>query len=497
MNPTQQQAAIENVELHKGIIKVDARAGAGKTSSLVLLAKKQEELGRRGLYVAFNKSSATDAASRFPDSVVCKTIKQEPHKRKVSYKLYPTPKQALALEALLRSHQQLYNAALEERISAWAKSKKSISYADQCKSLTIIRSELPEWQLANCSSQQMTLRRLDKAFGAFFRRVKAGQAPGFPRFKSLARFSGFSFKSHGDGWRFTEGENWKHGSLRLSGVGHIACRGKARQGGRVCASEILHREGEWLLSLTLEIEKVDRVRTGNAAIALDWGVQTLLSGVRHDGSRHDVQNPRWYQSEKDRLTALQQCLSRKKRGSQRRKKAARALSKARAHQARRRLDFLHKVSANIAKEHALVAMEALTAKNMTASAKGSIDEPGRNVAQKAGLNREILDTAPALLMQLMSYKVTDTGGEWAIAPTKKLKPSQTCPCCGNVSKKTLNQRVHECEVCGHTEPRDTASARVVLNWALYGSPTAPQTNSGQELADTGFIPRETPSFANA
>ena len=424
-------------------------------------------------------------------------VQQEPQKRKVSYKLYPTPKQALALESLLRSHQQLYNAALEERISAWSKAKKSISYADQCRSLTVLRTDLPEWQFANCSSQQMTLRRLDKAFGAFFRRIKAGQTPGFPRFKSLSRFPGFSFKKHGDGWRFSEGEKWKHGSLRISGVGQLACRGKARQGGRVCASDILHRDGQWFLSLTLEIAKVERERTGNSAIALDWGVETLLSGVRHDGSRYDVPNPRWSQRDKDRVTALQQCVSRKKRGSQRRKKAVRALSNARANQARRRLDFLHKETARIAKEHALVAMEALTVKNMTASAKGTIEEPGTRVAQKAGLNREILDTAPALLMQLLSYKVKDTGGDWAIAPTKKLKPSQTCPCCGAVSRKALEERVHVCKTCGHTESRDTASARVVLNWALYGTPTAPKPISGQELAEAGFIPRETPSFASA
>ena len=422
---------------------------------------------------------------------------QEPQKRKVTYRLYPRPKQALALSALLHSHQQLYNAALEERISAWSKAKKSITYADQCKSLTVLRTDLPEWQSANCSSQQMTLRRLDKAFSAFFRRVKAGQGPGFPRFKSLARFPGFSFKTHGDGWRFTEGERWKHGTLRLSGIGHIACRGQARQGGRVCASDILHRDGEWFLSLTLEIQKVERVRTGDAAIALDWGVETLLSGVRHDGTRYDVANPRWYQTDKDRVNALQQCLSRKKRGSERRKKAVRALASARAQQARRRLDFLHKETSKLAREHALVAMEELTVKNMTASAKGTVEEPGNHVAQKAGLNREILDTAPARLMQLMRYKVLDTGGDWAIAPTRKLKPSQTCPACGAVSKKALEERVHVCKACGHTEPRDTAAARVVLNWALYGTPTAPKPTSGQELTETGFTPRETPSFAKA
>ena len=106
--------------------------------------------------------------------------------RKTTYRLYPTPKQAVALADLKRTHQQLYNAALEERISARSKAGKSISYADQCKSLTVLRRDLPEWaDAANCSSQQMTLRRLDKAFGAFFQRVRSGQTPGFPRFMSL------------------------------------------------------------------------------------------------------------------------------------------------------------------------------------------------------------------------------------------------------------------------------------------------------------------------
>ena len=110
---------------------------------------------------------------------------------------------------------------------------------------------------------------------------------------------------------------------------------------------------------------------------------------------------------------------------------------------------------------------------MTRSAKGTVKEPGKNVAQKAGLNREILDTAPALLMRLLRYKVLETGGMWVVAPTKKLKPGQTCPECGHQARKVLSERVHRCTSRGHTEPRDTASARVVLNWALYGTPYQP------------------------
>ena len=411
--------------------------------------------------------------------------------RKTTYRLYPTPKQTVALDALLRSHQQLYNAALEERISAWSRAGKSISYADQCKSLTVLRRDLPEWaDAANCSSQQMTLRRLDKAFGAFFRRVKAGQTPGFPRFKSLGRFSGFSFKSHGDGWRFTPKDGWKHGSLRLSGVGQIRARGQARQGGEIRASDILHRDGRWYLSLTVAVASPERSRQADGAMAYDWGVERFLSGVTHIGELENIDNPRWWQQEKDQTIRLQQAVSRKSnRRSNRRKKAVRRLAAARAKVARKRLDWAHQQTAALAGKYALVATEELTLKNMTRSAAGTVEEPGKQVAQKAGLNREILDTAPGLFTSLFRYKVLETGGEWVDAPTRKLKPSQRCPRCWHVAKKQLSQRMHCCEQCGHEENRDTASARVVLRWAL-------ECISGQELAETGVhSPRETPSFA--
>jgi len=259
----------------------------------------------------------------------------------------------------------------------------------------------------------------------------------------------------------------------MSGVGHVACRGKARQGGRICASDILYRDGEWLLSLTVEPTAIVRGRVAHNATALDWGVETLLSCVDESGDTTEIENPRWYQSSKDHIAALQQSVARKKRGSNRRKIAARRLRRAQGKQARRRLDHLHTETNSIARQNALVAMEDLTVKNMTRSAKGTVKEPGKNVAQKAGLNREILDTAPALLMRLLRYKVLETGGMWVVAPTKKLKPSQTCPECGHQVKKVLSERVHRCTSCGHTEPRDTASARVVLNWALYGTPYKP------------------------
>ena len=109
---------------------------------------------------------------------------------------------------------------------------------------------------------------------------------------------------------------------------------------------------------------------------------------------------------------------------------------------------------------------------MTGSAKGDSENPGKNVKAKSGLNREILDTAPAQLLGMIRYKVEETGGEFIEAPTKKLKPSQRCPSCWAIRKKKLSERQHSCD-CGLSMGRDSASAWVMLKWAL---------GLGQELA---------------
>lgn len=262
-------------------------------------------------------------------------------RRKVTYKLYPSPKQATHLLSNLHSHKDLWNAALEERIDAWKKCRKSISYEDQCKSLTQIRGELPDdWASINCSSQQITLRRLDKAFKAFYQRCAKGQSPGFPRFKSINRMPGFGYKSHGDGWRLTPNLlnngrpddfgniQWgRHGILRIQGIGHLKVRGQARAAGSIKSCELLYQRGEWSVSVTLECADVDvaRARTQDLAMAADWGVNRLLTLMRTDGAhglvREDIDNPRWYQSVKEKSMALDRAVSSKKRYSQNWRKA--------------------------------------------------------------------------------------------------------------------------------------------------------------------------------
>ncbi|MEW5791494.1 MAG: hypothetical protein ACOY4L_11430 [Pseudomonadota bacterium] len=126
-----------------------------------------------------------------------------------------------------------------------------MSFADQCKALTQWRKAAPALAGLNAQSEQVTLKRLHLAFQHFFRRVKNGETPGFPRFKSLHRYPGWGYKTHGDGWKLRPGENGAHGKLYLQGIGLLPIRGKARTAGAPVTCEILHKAGRWYASVTL------------------------------------------------------------------------------------------------------------------------------------------------------------------------------------------------------------------------------------------------------
>jgi putative transposase len=405
--------------------------------------------------------------------------------RRVTYRLYPSTAQNTALWTMHEAHRALYNAALEERREAWRKHERSISFAEQCKSWTEIRREHREYAAINAQSGQVTLKRLQRAFENFFRRVKAGDTPGYPRFKAKHRFSGWGYKTHGDGFRFISGKNWRHGKLRLSGVGTINARGEARVPGEVVTAEIKRDATGWLLSLVLACAP-RRERTAEREAGLDWGVETLATLAYGPGSYERCDNDRLGQRAAAVTTEAQRQLAR----AQRRKRTRRA-KKARTQVARRarklanqRKDRAHKLSARLVREHRLLVTEELSVANMTASAKGTVEAPGRRVAQKAGLNREILDTNPGLLMQLLAYKAEEAGCKLVVLDTRKHKPSQTCPICRARRKKALSERSHACD-CGFSASRDQASALHMLAMGL--------TLEGREPA--WVLPPETPSRA--
>lgn len=389
-------------------------------------------------------------------------------RRKVTFKLYPTANQRKRLDGWVRLHAELYNAALQERIEAYRKAGISISYYDQQNTLPAIKQFRPELVELGSHALQETLRRLDRAFQAFFRRVKAGQTPGFPRFKSSTRFSGFTYPDPA-GWKLLQ-QGPRGGTLRL-GSGKdammIRLRGRHRFAAFTPNDLTLSRrrnvatgEDQWIASITLRVPEsaCARQRTGDEAVGVDFGLENWANF--DDDSILD--NPRWLREALPRLADLQRQRARKQRGSHRYRQLSQQIARLHQRIADRRRDFIHRETSALVQRCALIATEALAPKNMSRSAKGTVEAPGRRVRQKAGLNREILSAGLGMAHQMLQYKAAEAGTQLHLAHTRQLKPSQRCSGCWGVVPKTLNQRWHLCPHCGCSLPRDQNSARVVL-----------------------------------
>jgi putative transposase len=387
--------------------------------------------------------------------------------RKVTYRLYPNAEQEARLQETLGLHQRLYNRALEERIRVYQEMGKGLSFADQCKVLTQWRKAVPALSGLNAQSEQVTLKRLHLAFQHFFRRVKNGEKPGFPRFKSIHRYPGWGYKTHGDGWKLHPGEENKHGKVYLQGIGMVPIRGKARQFGLPKTAEILRKAGKWYLSVTLEIEHVQRER-GDEMGAFDWGLKEFLTLATPQGIE-TVANPRHLRNQLAELKRLGQEVSRKirmaqeasgrKRGfpiSGNLRKAIQHLSRLHAQVARQRKDFLHQTSAELVRRFAAIGTEALAVQNLV---------QGGGAHQK-GLNREIHAASPAAFLQMIKTKAEEAGSWFEEAPTREIQPTQRCHACWKLpdEKKKLSDRQHQCPHCGKTCGRDENAARVLLRW---------------------------------
>lgn len=412
-------------------------------------------------------------------------------KRKITYRLYPSEKQRNQMTEILRLHQRLYNAALEQRIDAYKRCRVSLNYNDQAKELTTLRAEFPDYAALNAQSEQVTLRRLERSFQNFFRRVKGGvEKAGFPRFKSFERYKGWGYAAHGDGWKFTIGVNGINGSLRVSGVGNLQARGRgrfidkertSRSPGIPKTMEIVRKNEKWYASITFETIAPYR-ESGNEALGIDWGTSQFLNIVNEDQIPFVIENPRHLKNRQDLLKSRQRMLSRKKKGSKNWQKAKQKIASAFERLAWKREDFLHQTSASVIKRARFIATETLQIKNMTA----------HGGAYKKGLNRSILDTAPGKFFMFLEFKAADAGIPYIEVPTRKIKPSQTCSGCGNVKKKLLSERIHDCTSCGKRLDRDINAATVILNYALTGSVTGREPTLGAEGEVTHPLKHETP-----
>jgi putative transposase len=323
-------------------------------------------------------------------------------RRAYKFRIYPTAGQASRAAQCLRDHQQLYNAALEERREAWRMRKAGIRYGQQSAQLKEIRGLDPDQGRWSFSSQQATLRRLDKAMAAFYRRCKAGEKRvGDPRFKALDRWDSVEWPSDGDGCR------WKPGTGRvyLQGVGHVRVHQHRPVQGRVKTISLKREGRRWYVVLSCDDVPACPLPAAGREVGVDVGVARFATVS--DGEI--IASPRFTRESAGELAAAQRSLARKKRGSANRRRAKAKVAQVHRRIRNRRADFHHKTARALVRECDVIALEDLRIANMVRSASGTPEKPGTNVAAKSSLNRSILDAGWGQFTSILIGKAEEAG----------------------------------------------------------------------------------------
>ncbi|MDQ1051080.1 putative transposase [Streptomyces sp. V4I2] len=393
--------------------------------------------------------------------------------RAYKFLLRPTVGQEAALRDMLRDHCSLYNGALQERRDAYRHSSKtSVKYGDQSAQLKEIRAFDPErhgcWSF---SSQQATLRRLDKAFQAFFRRVKAGLTPGYPRFKGVGHFDTVTFAKDGDGCRWDSTPHDPQTRVRLQGVGHVRVHQHRPVRGRVKTISIKREGKRWYVVLVCDEVPPEPLPATGSIVGIDMGTVHFFTD---SGGVHQ-ENPKFLEAMAEELTAAQQHLStfpkRTRRRTKKHRAAARKVAKLHAKIRRQRLDHHHKTALALVREHDVIGHERLNTAGMTKAPapKPDPEQEGaflpNGAAAKAGLNRSILDAGWGIFLGILAQKAESAARR--VIPVNARNTSRTCPPeiggCGHVAKENrVTQAKFECVKCGLVENADRVGALNVL-----------------------------------
>ncbi|MFB8787283.1 MAG: transposase [Potamolinea sp.] len=381
--------------------------------------------------------------------------------RRVTFRLYPNKQQEQTLRYHRKLHKDLYNAAVSNRFTQSQKFGYQVDYFEQQNSLPAFKEVWTEYKEIASQALQATLKRVDYAFQRWFKGL--GKRP---KFKSIRHYSGWTYPAK-NGWKaHTTGDN---GYLELAKVGSLQMRGQAGIWGTPTTCTIVYRNGKWYASITVELTQLQVAArlTDFGSIGIDFGCKSALAIT--DGETHSfVEAPKFLRKAEAKIKQLSQGKRRKvapnrrkkRKASSRWKKAQAKISKVTGKVANQRANWVHQVASDLVRCNSYVATEKLEVSKMTRSSK-----KGKRKKQKAGLNKSILDVGFGMLRSAIEYKVIEAGGVFVEVPTRQVKPSQTCPNCGLQHKKTLDKRVHQCEVCGFTMDRDLAAALVMLLWS--------------------------------
>src|SRR5689334_8292768 len=368
---------------------------------------------------------------------------QQTVRKTYKYKLTPTADQERYLARVLGLCRYLYNTALEQRITAWQRVRVSISRFQQEAELKDIRAAMPEYMAIHSNVLQDVLARLDKTYQAFFRRVKAGEKAGFPRYQGRDRYHSFTYKEFGNG------ATLDNGFLVLSKIGRIAVRWSRPIEGTPKTVTVSREADGWYVSFSCADVPVHSLPPTGQETGIDLGLEAFAT--LSDGTR--IFSPGWYRKAERALKTAQRRVSRRQRGSHRRRKAVTLLAKAHQKVRRQRQDFHHKTALALVRANDTIYHEDLQVANMV---------------RNHHLAKSIQDAGWAAFLSTLTYKAACAGRR--VIAVNPAFTSQTCSGCGVLVQKGLSVRWHACPECGTSLHRDQNAARNIewLGQSLRG-----------------------------
>lgn len=352
------------------------------------------------------------------------------------YRLVPTEAQQQTMEVVLGHCRAVYNTALEQRQTWWERGQgKSATYFQQKAELPELKAGCPEFAAVHAHVLQDVILRVDRAFQAFFRRVKAGETPGYPRFRGPGRYNSFTFPEYGNGARLDGNV------LSLSKIGRVAIRLHRPIVGVPKAVTISREADGWYAAISCSEVPVRPLPATGTATGIDLGIEAFATLA--DGSR--VYSPTYYRRAEAYLRRCQRRVSRRAKGSQRRAKTVKLVSKAHQHIRRQRREFHHREALKLVQAHDTVYHEKLRVANMV-----------RNHA----LAKSISDAGWSSFLTILSFKAECAGRRVVGVPPKWT--SQRCFGCGELVVKGLSVRWHRCPHCSASLHRDHNAALNIM-----------------------------------
>ena len=341
----------------------------------------------------------------------------------------------------------VFNRALALQNENHEAGNKYVSYTKMASWLIEWKSHPDTQWLKDTPSQplQQSLKDLERGYKNFFQKRAA-----FPRFKK---------RGQNDAFRYPQGVklDQTNNCIALPKLGWIRYRNSREVIGEVKNVTVIQSCGKWYVSIQTEYEVPEQVHKAASMVGLDAGVTKLAT--LSDGTVYQPVNS--FKANQRKLAMLQRQLSRKVKFSASWQKQKKKIQRLHSHIANIRRDYLHKVTSEISKNHAMIDIEDLKVCNISKSAKGTAERPGRNIRAKSGLNRSILDQGWYEMRRQLEYKQLWRGGQVLAIPPAYT--SQRCVCCGHTAKENRQtQSKFVCQVCGYTENADINGARNIL-----------------------------------